>query len=79
MEGRERGGEFVSLKIGSVRFPKPRYGEGLKKSCVKCGGRMAQERGSDYYQDGVETYDLLRCVTCGFEERINVEWEGMPC
>ena len=75
-EGRRR--ENLGLnKIGSIRIPKKITW--LAKSpdrCEKCGGKMYYEYGVDYYQDGQENYEILRCLNCDSEKRFNIEWEG---
>lgn len=67
----------IGVRVGSVRIPKGRVTEKKTKDCSKCGGPIVFEGSSDYFQDGVESYDVERCLQCGNERRFNIEWMAL--
>ena len=67
----------IVVKAGSVRVKASDKEARTKKGCPKCRGKMILEHSSDYHQDGIESYDVERCLTCGFERRFNIEWMGL--
>lgn len=62
-------------KIGSIRQPFL-WASKANLRCEKCKGETQEEHSEDFYQDGFESYDILRCPDCGFEKKFNIKWEG---
>jgi hypothetical protein len=62
-------------KVGSMRQPSL-WASKSNQRCEKCKGETEEEGCEDFYQDGSESYDILRCSVCGFEKKFNIKWEG---
>lgn len=62
-------------KVGSMAYSKQDSSMSNVK-CEMCGGKTCEEHNENFYQDGIESYDLLQCFDCGFEKKFNNKWEG---
>lgn len=60
--------------LGLKRVPKQEIVMSVDK-CEKCKGEMYGEHVEDFYHDGFESYDLLRCPDCGIDRKFNFVWE----